>query len=219
MRGRLLPEASVIMAKVGWPEAQRKSEAADNLATGTLLELAGAAVADGAGLIDVARASAGAIESIRAVHPEVIICADADGADLTRDPAIAARTGAALLRTNAPASAGPVPAGTLQKRIAPAGTEPARTAPAGTVPAPRAETVLTEATPAEAIALAAAGSAAVADADGGELAATIATAAVLAWLGVRVVRTRHVAAVRQALEMVESVRGTRTPSWTRRGLA
>ena len=225
----LLPDTPVIMANVAWPEpvSGHGSNAGPGKAarTGAVADLVRDAVADGALLVDVGRPGVLAVESIRATHPEVIICADAPGADLTRDPAIAERTGAALLRS-APASPAYLGAARLRRSTPPpppasgaARFGPAAktgTTPTGTAPA---ETVLVEAAPVAAAALVAAGHAVLADADAGELAATIAVASVLAWLGVRVVRTRHVAAVRQALGMVESVRGTRAPAWTRRGLA
>ncbi len=152
-------------------------------------------------MVDLGPASATAIESVRALEADVIVCADADGADLTRDPAIARRTGAALLRTPAPAA-------------------PSRLA-SGPAPSGHASTArgLVEVAPAEVASLTAAGWPVLVDADAGELAATIAVASVCAWLGARIVRTRHVAAIRQALEMVESVRGTRAPAVARRGLA
>ncbi len=43
--------------------------------------------------------------------------------------------------------------------------------------------------------------------------------AVYAWLGARVFRTQDVAATRQVLDMVASIKGTRPPAVTRRGLA
>jgi len=50
-------------------------------------------------------------------------------------------------------------------------------------------------------------------------AGTLATTAVCAWLGARVFRAHDVAATRQVLEMVSSIRGTRPPAVSRRGLA
>lgn len=49
----------------------------------------------------------------------------------------------------------------------------------------------------------------------------LAAASVYAWLGVRVLRVpeAQLAAVRQVLDMVASIRGTRPPAETRRGLA
>jgi dihydropteroate synthase len=51
------------------------------------------------------------------------------------------------------------------------------------------------------------------------LTGTLAATAVCAWLGARVFRAHDVAATRQALDMVESIRGTRPPARTTRGLA
>jgi hypothetical protein len=50
-------------------------------------------------------------------------------------------------------------------------------------------------------------------------AAVIATAAVCAWLGAPVVRSRHTRAVRRAIAMTASIAGRRPPSRTVRGLA
>lgn len=46
-----------------------------------------------------------------------------------------------------------------------------------------------------------------------------AVAAVGSWLGVSIIRTRHVTQVRRCLDMTESIRGTRQPAWAVRGLA
>jgi dihydropteroate synthase len=48
---------------------------------------------------------------------------------------------------------------------------------------------------------------------------TLATTAVSAWLGARVFRAHQVRRTRRVLDMVASVRGTRSPAATRRGLA
>lgn len=64
------------------------------------------------------------------------------------------------------------------------------------------------------------GSPPAADADqAGPLAAVVATAAVLAWLGTPAIRTRHVLAVRRAIDMTCCIAGTRLPALTTRGLA
>ena len=64
------------------------------------------------------------------------------------------------------------------------------------------------------------GSPAAADADrAGPEAAVVATAAVLAWVGAPAIRTRHVLAVRQAIDMTCAIAGTRLPALTTRGLA
>jgi dihydropteroate synthase len=51
------------------------------------------------------------------------------------------------------------------------------------------------------------------------LTGTLATTAVCAWLGARVFRAHNVAETRDAIDMVASVRGSRPPAATRRGLA
>ena len=51
------------------------------------------------------------------------------------------------------------------------------------------------------------------------LARTEAAAAVCAWLGASVLRTRHVAGVRRCADMPESILGRRPPAWAVRGLA
>jgi dihydropteroate synthase len=163
---------------------------------GAALAAVRSAVADGARVVDLGVAGADAVRAVRAIDPVVIVCAGAPGADLTRDPAVAERTGAALLRAGPPDS--------------PRGR--------GTAGA-RHESVLVTCAPEDVGRLTAIGWAVVVDVDGADVASTLAVAAVCAWLGARIVRTRHVAAVRQAVEMVESIRGTRAPSWTRRGLA
>ena len=56
---------------------------------------------------------------------------------------------------------------------------------------------------------------------GGQGPAMLATAAVYAWLGVRIFRADETAAsdLRQVLDMVASIQGTRQPALARRGLA
>ena len=50
------------------------------------------------------------------------------------------------------------------------------------------------------------------------VAAVVARAAVLTWLGTPAIRTRHVLPVRRAMDMTSSIAGTRLPSLTTRGL-
>jgi len=60
-----------------------------------------------------------------------------------------------------------------------------------------------------------------ADGPGGQatpVAAVVARAAVLTWLGTPAIRTRHVLPVRRAIDMTSSIAGTRLPSLTTRGL-
>ena len=68
------------------------------------------------------------------------------------------------------------------------------------------------------------GSPAAVDADGaagntGSLAAVVAAAAISAWLGAPVIRTRHVAPVRRTVDLTASIAGGRLPALTTRGLA
>ena len=50
------------------------------------------------------------------------------------------------------------------------------------------------------------------------VAAVVARAAVLNWLGTPAIRTRRVLPVRRAIDMTSSIAGTRLPSLTTRGL-
>jgi hypothetical protein len=52
----------------------------------------------------------------------------------------------------------------------------------------------------------------------GSSAAAGAVAAVYAWQGARLIRTRHVAEVRRCLDMTECLLGIRPPAWAVRGL-
>jgi hypothetical protein len=56
--------------------------------------------------------------------------------------------------------------------------------------------------------------------DGARIAAARAgaIAAVCAWQGARIIRTRHVTEVRRCLDMTETILGGRPPAWTVRGL-
>ena len=56
-------------------------------------------------------------------------------------------------------------------------------------------------------------------APGGRAAGAVAVAAVSTWLGAPLVATRHVRAVRRAIDMAASVAGSRPPALTVRGLA
>ena len=50
------------------------------------------------------------------------------------------------------------------------------------------------------------------------VAAVVARAAVLTWLGTPAIRARHIRPVRRAIDMTSSIAGTRLPSLTTRGL-
>ena len=175
--------------------------------TGTaLLAVAGdaaeaaAAVRAGAALVELPAAGSAEIAAFRASHPGVLVCADCERADVVRDPAMALRTGAILVCDGLPA--------------------------AGSAPVPRSR-LLVEVPPAMVARATAAGYAALADLrdspaqppDPGLAAGPIAIAAICAWLGAAVVRTSHPRQVRRALDMAESIRGTRPPARTVSGLA
>lgn len=81
-----------------------------------------------------------------------------------------------------------------------------------------AERVLVSIVPAEVEAHTRAGWPVLVDVDGdGDTA--VALAALCAWLGAAVIRSRHVREVRRSLDMTASVMGTRPPAWAVRGLA
>jgi dihydropteroate synthase len=54
---------------------------------------------------------------------------------------------------------------------------------------------------------------------GERLIGTLATTSVSAWLGARIFRAHNIAETRQTLDMVATIRGTRAPARTVRGLA
>jgi len=165
------------------------------LATASELSAAVAAICAGAGLIDLWNASQETAAAVRARYPGVLACARADWADLVRDRAIALRTGAILICGDP--------------------TDAARAEVSGI----SRDAILVEAPPALAAGLMAAGWQVVVDADelagphaAAEMAgphAAAAVGAIACWLGAAAVRTSHVAAVRRAIDMTASIRGTR----------
>lgn len=187
---------------------------------------AAAAVRAGAALVELGMADAAAIAAFRASHPGVLVCAESEQADVVRDPDTALRTGAILVCDGLPAAASaPVPRSQLLVDVPPAMVAPA-------IAAGYAALVDLRDGPAQAQEPGqAAGSLAAAEAatekPGGLAAAPaaglaagpIAVAAICAWLGATVVRTCHPEPVRRALDMAESIRGTRPPARTVRGLA
>jgi hypothetical protein len=181
-----------------------------------------ACAAAGARLVDVGTAEA-LIPAIRRATADVLICGYAEGADLVLDAGLAARSGAGLICRDPAAAASAARRGIAPERIlvrvTPAQIEPAAESGWATlVDVDAAGGSLggvagAEGWPADA------DSPAGAVADAGLLAGVEAVAAVCGWLGVSVVETRHVAEVRRALDMTETIRGTRPPAWTVRGLA
>ncbi|MGH3178106.1 MAG: hypothetical protein ACRDPF_30055, partial [Streptosporangiaceae bacterium] len=135
----------------------------------------------------------------------VRVCGEHEDADLMRDADLAARTGAALI------CPGPDAAEAAARRGVAAGRILVQAAPAGIEAAVRA------------------GWPVLADLEGladlervaglARLARTEAVAAVCAWLGASVLRTRHVTEVRRCADMTESILGRRPPAWAVRGLA
>jgi hypothetical protein len=186
---------------------------------------ASSAVDAGADLIDLTGAVPAEFAAFRQAHPGVPVCADVDGdagagggqADLTRDPAVAAASGARLICTRPEQAArSGLPPERLLIETSPAGLMAALASgypvlvdlpgtgarPGGM--SPDGGTSLDEAA---------------VPGDGPPGAAALAVAALSGWLGAAVVRTRHPQPVRRALDLTDSVRGVRPPARTVRGLA
>ena len=186
-------------AMVGAPGGLPRSGTALLAVAGTAAEAA-AAVRAGAALVDLGTAGPAVIAAFRAGNPGIPVCAACEQADMVRDPAMALRTGAILVCTGLSAAAGaPVPQSRLLVDVRPS-----------MVP--------------DAIAAGYAALVDLRDGPAGEPAGQppagpIAVAAICAWLGAAVVRTSHPRPVRRALDMAESIRGTRRPTRTVRGLA
>jgi len=183
------------------------------LAPVATVEQAASAAAAGAGLVD-AGDDAVLVPAIRRAVSGVRICGQHEDADLMRDADLAARTGAALICPGADAAEAAARRGIAARRIL------VQAAPAGIEAAVRAGwQVLADLER-------------LADLEGGAdldgltgldgphgPARTEAAAAVCAWLGASVIRTRHVAEVHRCADMTESILGRRPPAWAVRGLA
>ena len=177
------------------------------LAPVATVEQAAAAAAAGAGLVD-AGGDAALVPAIRRATGSVRVCGEHEDADLVRDAGLAARTGAALICPGPDAAAAAVQQGIAAGRIL------VQAAPAGI------EAVVRAGWPVLADLEGLAGLEGGADLGGAAgLARTEAAAAVCAWLGASVLRTRHVAKVRRCTDMTESILGRRPPAWAVRGLA
>jgi hypothetical protein len=181
-----------------------------------------AGAAAGARLVDVGTAEA-LIPAIRRATADVLICGYAEGADLVLDADLAAWSGAGLICPDPAAAAAAGRRGIAPERIlvrvTPAQIESAADSGWATLVDVDAAGGLLAGVAVDGGWPAGAGSLAEVAADAGLLAGVEAVAAVCTWLGVSVVRTRHVAEVRRALDMTETIRGTRPPAWTVRGLA
>jgi len=162
---------------------------------------AAAAAAAGAALVDAGRDGA-LVPAIRRAVRGVRVCGPHETADMVRETDLAARTGTALICPGPDAAAAAVRRGVAAGRIL------VQAAPAGIEAAMRAGwPVLADLE----------GLAGLEGLDGP--ARTGAAAAVCVWLGVSVLRTRHVAQVRRCADMTESILGRRPPAWAVRGLA
>lgn len=189
-------------AMVGAPGGLPPAGTALLAVAGTAAEAA-AAVRAGAALVDLGTAGPAVIAAFRAGNPGIPVCAACEQADLVRDPAMALRTGAILVCTGLSAAAGaPVPQSRLLVDVRPSMVPDA-------IAAGYAALVDLADSPAQ-------------PPDPGLAAGPIAIAAICAWLGAAVVRTSapgQVRQVRRALDMAESIRGTRPPARAVRGLA
>jgi dihydropteroate synthase len=174
------------------------------LAPVTTVAQAAAAAAAGAALVDAGRDGA-LVPAIRRAVGGVRVCGQHETADLVRDAGLAARTGAALICPGPDAAAAAVRRGVAAERIL------VQAVPAGIEAAVRAGwPVLAD--------LEGLGDAEGQDGHGGR-AGTEAVAAVCAWLGASVLRTRYLAEVRRCADMTEAILGRRPPAWAVRGLA
>lgn len=194
---------------------------------------AGSAVDAGADLVDLTGAAPAEIAAFQHTHPGVPVCADDGDADLTRDPSVAAASGARLIcASQDEAARSGLPPGRLLVETSPDGLMTALAAgypvlvdlpdgpaahsqpgvtPPGTSPARTPQ-------PATAPPQANSPGAAVPEEEPPG-AGALAVAALSGWLGAAVVRTRYPQPVRRALDLTDSVRGARPPARTVRGLA
>jgi hypothetical protein len=166
----------------------------------TVTEAVASAVA-GAGLVDVGDDDA-LILQVREAVPEVGICGRGADADIGYDAAVAARAGAGLICRDPGAAASAVRRGIAPERIL------LLTAPDDVAEAARSGWAALVDLDRETL-----------DSETGSLARAEAIAAVCAWAGAKVIRTRHVAEIRRCLDMTETILGLRRPAWTLRGLA
>jgi hypothetical protein len=197
--------------------------------------------AAGARLVDVGDRDA-LVPAIREQLGDLRICGYGAAADIVRDADLAARTGAGLICPDVRAAARAGQLGIAAERVL------VQTGPAGIAAAAQAGwAVLVDL--ADGDAGLADGDAGLTNGDAGltgedtrERAAAArgaaarkaaarkgtsheaaareaAVAAVCAWLGASVIRTRHVTEIRRSVEMTESILGRRPPAGTLRGLA
>jgi hypothetical protein len=176
----------------------------------TVAEAVASALA-GAGLVDVGDDDA-LILQVREAVPEVGICGHGAGADIRYDAAVAARAGSGLICRDPGAAASAVQRGIAPERIL------LQTAPDDVAEASRSGWAALVDLDRETLDSETFGRGTL-DEGTGSLARAEAIAAVCAWAGAKVIRTRHVAEIRRCLDMTETILGLRRPTWALRGLA
>lgn len=176
------------------------------------------AVAAGARLIELGPVPAESIAAVRAEVPDVAVAAAVTTASAARE---AVDAGAALLIgpvevAAVAAATGAGYAGPEPEAARAAGVPPERYVldRSGPVTTRQVERLVNDGhrvmiTPAEAVL----------DADAAVGPEEIAVAAVAVWLGARVIRTADVATMRQVVDMVDAIKGTRQPAVSVRALA
>jgi hypothetical protein len=183
------------------------------LAPVTTVAQAAAAAAAGAALVDAGPDGA-LVPAIRRAVGGVRVCGQHETADVVRDAGLAARGRAALICPGLDAAAAAVRRGVAAERIlvqaVPAEIQPAVRAGWSVLADLEGLTDLDGLADME-------GLADLESLDG--RARTEAVAAVCAWLGASVLRTRYLAEVRRCADMTESILGRRPPAWAVRGLA
>lgn len=164
------------------------------LAAAGSLDDAMAAGFAGATVIEVGRSGPRLIAAIREFLPNVVISGEDESADLVPDHRLALRSGASLICSGV----------TAAERAKHSGIAPDRILVS--VPMVHLDRALRD------------GWSTLTDVDAGAaglgLAGAEALAAACCWLGGTVVRTRHVAAIRQSLDAAEAALGRPRPAWT-----
>lgn len=223
------PDRPAAARNPGWPDPARRRfpglgpaaghQAPALLAVVASLSEAQAALGAGADLVDLGAASPDTIRTVRARLAGVAVCAAGPPADVVRDVGAARQTGAVALCDGIDAARGSgLPASQVLVEVPPwllplasgEGWATIVDADLGAVLAQRQAAAQWPGT----------GWPAAGDVTGdSDPSGVEAIAAISSWLGAAVVRTRHAAGVRRALDMTASIRGLRPPARAVRGLA